>query len=288
MKALVLLREVLDATFPVELADGREVRLKGSAAIRVLNPADHAALEWGCRLGGGETTALTFGPPGAERILELALAGGARRAIRWWAEGSDGLDAAALARLLARAVERLGPDLVLAGARSLEGGTGLVPGLLAGRLGWPCLDGVVHLESQGARLLIRRRLDRGWQEVVEAEPPVVAAVEAGSIESRYISVRARREAKGRLLETWGPGDLGVDLAEAKGWVRSEVAALDWPRPRPRRVALPDARLSATDRMRQLLMAGTAPKPATEGKLLEGAPGETAARLLRFLEERGLL
>jgi len=288
VKALVLLREVLDATLPLEPVDGRGVRLKGSEPIRVLNPADRAALEWACRLRQGEITALTVGPPEVEGILRLALARGASRAIRAWVAGMEGSDAPALARLLALAVDRLGPDLVLTGDRSLEGGTGLVPGLLAARLGWPHLDGATHLGRDGARIVVRRRLERGWGEEVEATPPVVVAVEAGSIEPRYVSVRVRREALARPLEVWGAAHLGVDVAAVKGWVRSEVASLDWPRPRPRRVTLPDARLTAGERMRRLMTAGPTPLRTGEGRLLEGDPREVAERLVRFLEERGLL
>lgn len=285
MRVLVLLRQVLDATLPLELGDGQGFRLKGPGAIRILDPASRAALEWACRLAPDEATALTVAPPEADGILRLALARGVRRAVRCWAEGVEGLDAAALARLLVLAVGRLGPGLVLAGDRSLEGGTGLVPGLLAAHLGWPCLDRGVHLGLDGGGVLIRRRLDRGWLEEVEVAPPAVLAVEAGSIEPRYVSVRARREALARPLEVWGLDGIGVDLDEVTGWMRSAVASLDWPRPRPKRVTLPDAKLSAGERMRQLLGGGASSK-RIGGNLLEGDPQVIAERLLRFLEERG--
>ncbi len=288
MTALVLLHEVLDITLPLELVDGQGVRLKGAPAVRILNRADRAALEWACRLCPGDVTALTLAPPETDTILHFARARGARRAVRVWAPGVERLDAAATTRLLARAVERLQPDLVFTGDRSLPGWTGLVPAMLAARLGWPCLEQAVGLTLESGVVIARRRLERGWQEEIEAPPPTVIAVEAGSIEPRYISARGRREARAHPVEAWGLQHLGVSLVEALAWVRSEVASLDWPRPRPRKVALPSAGLSAAERMRQLMGGGAAPKQAPEGKLVEGDPGQIADRLVQFLAERGFV
>lgn len=288
MTALVLLRQVLDVTLPFELVDGQGVRPLGAPAVRILNRADRAALEWACRLCPDEVTALTLAPPEADAILHFARARGARRAVRLWSPGAEGLDAAAVTRLLARAVERIRPDLVFAGDRSLEGWSGLVPGMLAARLGWPCLEGAVAMTLESGLVVVRRRLDRGWQEEIEAPAPAVIAVEAGSIEPRYVSARARHGALAHPVEVWGFQNLGVSLDEVKAWVRSEVASLDWPRPRPKKVALPSAALSAADRMRQLMGGGAAPTRAPEGKLVEGDPGKIADRLVQFLAERGFV
>ena len=288
MRALVLLSQVLDVTLPFELVDGQGVRLKGAPAVRVLNRADRAALEWACRLCESEVTALTFAPPQAGEVLHFARARGARRVVRCWAEGADGLDAVALARLLALAVDRLHPDVIFTGDRSLEGWTGLVQGLLAARLGWPCLEGAADVAVDSGRILIRRRLERGGQEEIEAEPPVVISVEVGSIEPRYVSARARREARTGSVEVWELRDLGVSLEEVRAWARSEVTSLDWPRPRPKKVHLPSPALSAAERMRQLMVGGTAPKKAPEGKFIEGDSSEIAERLVQFLAERGFV
>jgi electron transfer flavoprotein beta subunit len=288
VRALVLLRQVLDVTLPFELADGQSIRLKGSPPIRILNRADRVALEWACRLCDPDITALTVAPAEADETLSLAQARGARRAIRCWAPEMAGLDAAALSRLLVAATERLRPDLVFAGDRSLEGSTGLVAALLAARLDWPCLEGAAEVARDGGGVLIRRRLERGWQEEIEAAPPAVITVEAGSIEPRYVSARARRAAAGAAVECWGFEELGVGLDAIRESTRCRVTSLEWPRPRPRKVQLPSAALSATDRMRQLMGGGAAPKKTVEGKLIEADPRTAADRLIAFLSERGLV
>jgi electron transfer flavoprotein beta subunit len=288
MRALVLLRQVLDVTLPFDLADGQGLRLKGSPPIRILNRADRAALEWACRLCETDVTALTVAPAESDETLSLARARGARRVIRCWAPEMAELDATALSLLLVAATQRLQPDLIFAGDRSLEGSTGLVPALLAARLDWPCLEGAADVARDGGGVLIRRRLDRGWQEEIEASPPAVITVEAGSIEPRYVSARARRAAASIAAECWGFEELGVDPAAIRESTRCRVTALSWPRPRPKKVELPSAALSAADRMRQLMGGGAAPKKAVEAKLLEVDPPAAAERLIAFLSERGLV
>jgi electron transfer flavoprotein beta subunit len=221
-------------------------------------------------------------------MLHFARARGATRALRLWSPALEGLDAAAVARVLAPAVERLHPALVFTGDRSLEGWTGLVPGMLAAHLGWPCLEGAVSVTMEAGLVVVRRRLERGWQEEIEASPPAVIAVEAGSVEPRYVSSRAWRAARAHPVEGWGLQDLGVSLDDMKTWARCEVASLDWPRPRPKKVALPSATLSAAERMRQLMGGEAASKKMPDGKLAEGDPGQLADRLVQFLAERGFV
>ena len=70
--------------------------------------------------------------------------------------------------------------------------------------------------------------------------------------------------------------------------RCRVSSLEWPRPRPKKVELPSAALSAADRMRQLMGGGAAPRKNVEGKLIEAEPRAAADRLIAFLSERGLV
>jgi electron transfer flavoprotein beta subunit len=289
VKALVLLSRVLDVTLPLDLAGNDEARLKGSPPIRVLNRADRAALEWACQLRGCEVAALTVGPPEVDDILCVARARGAKAATRCWAPGIDRLDAPVLSRLLARAVERLQPDLVFGGDRSAEGWTGLVPPLVAARLGWPCLEAASDVSLESDRVVVRRRLDRGWQEEIEAALPAVVTVEAGSIEPRYVSARARSEAGRVPVEIWSPQDLGISPDEIAAAARCRVISLDWPRPRPKKVELPNAALSAADRMRRLITkGGDSSKKLPGGKVIEGDAAEAAERIIQFLAERGFI
>lgn len=253
MTAVVLIQQGLDTRLPLAPGD-REATLLGGGRVFVVNPADRCALEWALRLAR-EVTALALAPPDGADALRLALARGARRAVRLWEPGLDRLDAVATARLLGCALERLRPRLVVAGDRGLTGATGLVPALVAARLGWPCLEGALALavEHEG-RLLATRRAERGAREEVEAPLPAVVTVTADSAEPRYVSLRARRAVAPDTVETWSLTDLDLRVAEVQRWSRAEVVRVDWPRPRARRSPAPPPATAAAERLRQLLAA----------------------------------
>ena len=118
------------------------VRADGSRAETgaVFNPDDETALEAALTLAGASgarVTALTMGPPSAERVLREALARGAHDAVLVSSPVLAGSDTLATARTLADAVRTLAPALVVCGRRAADGDTGQVPPMLAALLGVP-------------------------------------------------------------------------------------------------------------------------------------------------------
>ncbi len=292
MTALVLLQHGLDVGLDIEPGPAGEVRHRDGRRWCVANPADRGALEWALALAD-PVTALTVGPPAAESVLEYAVARGAARGIRIWDEALAGADLSATSRVVAAAVAALAadlPDLVLAGERGLEGATGMLPALVAARLGWPCLEGALHVAREPGAVVVERRLEGGRREEVEAGCPAVVTVTAESIEPRYVSVAARRRVASRGLERWGLDRVGTTADAVRRSVRLAVDRVDWPRPRPKRTAQGPPTGSAAERLRQLAGGGrraeASPDPAS--RLIEGAPAELAERILAFLDARGLL
>jgi electron transfer flavoprotein beta subunit len=177
-----------------------------TGAVRVgphdggVSAADWAALEHALRLAevwGGRVVAVTCGPAESEPILRDALAAGASEAMRINIAGqrdSGGELAAAtlvgdgrrVAKALATAVRnRFGrPDLVLCGDRSVDRGTGTVPGFLAAELTATQALGVVRLRAHDTGLLAHRRLDHGRREVLRVGCPAVVSVEAAGVRLR--------------------------------------------------------------------------------------------------------
>lgn len=300
MTAVVLVHEGLDVTLELEPGPDGAARHRGAGEpVIVVAPADRAALEWALAVAR-TVVALTVGPPGRAGVLAWALGRGAARAVRLWDESFDFLDLAGTAGLVAPAIRRLGPDLVLAGERGLAGATGALPALVAAHLGWPLVDGAVRLAAEGEELAAERRLPGGRREEVIAPRPVVVSVPADAAEPRYVSVRARQAAAGRGHETWTPADLGLEAQAVRAAVRLRVVRLDWPRPRPRRTARPAPASSAAERLRRLLGGAAAP-PAVAGpegaeaagapgpgRLVEGDPRAVADRILAFLVQQGFV
>jgi electron transfer flavoprotein beta subunit len=300
MIVLVLVHEGLDVSADLELAEpgaGRSgVRHRGGDRLVVTAPADRAAVEWASALTS-DVVALTVSPPAADGTLDWAAGRGVARAVWIWDEGLEALDLAAMARVVAAAVRRIGPDLVLAGARGLSGATGALPALVGAHLGWPCVDGAIRVTGSA----VERRLPGGRREELVLSPPAIVTVTADSIEPRYVSVGARRAAARRGHEVWSLADLGLTPDAVRKMVRLRVDRVDWPRPRPRRTAKPAAPAgprSAADRLRQLVGGGAAggagarsapaePAAAAGSRLVEGDPRAVADRILAFLEQHGL-
>jgi electron transfer flavoprotein beta subunit len=278
MTGLVLLQAGLDPEGPVDPRGGPPANL-------IPNPTDLVALEWALALTA-PVTVLTLGPAGAEPALRLALARGAARAVRVWDPVLGEADAVLRAGVLAAGARALAPDLVLAGARGLDGASGAVPALLAARLGWPWLDDALAVTRSGSAVAVSRPRPGGRREERLAEPPAVVTVAATSAEPPYVAYRARRAAAQRTIEAWSLADLGLDAAAVAGWGRSQVTAHDWPRPRARRTAAPPTARSAAERLRGLVSGGAPARPGGP-KLLEGPAEAIADRLLAWLAERGL-
>jgi electron transfer flavoprotein beta subunit len=298
--ALVLVHEGLDVSTDLEITQpgpNGGVRHRGGDRIVVTARADRAALEWALALAD-RTVALTVGPLDSAALLAWALGRGATGAVRVWDEALDELDLAAMARVIAAAVRRIAPDVVVAGERGLAGATGAIPALVAAHLGWPCVDGAIRLAREESEIVVERRLRGGRREELAVRCPAVVAVAADSVEPRYVSVGARRAAAHRGHETWSLVDLGLTPGTVRGAVRLRLDRVDWPRPRPRRtaaVAPAGPARSAADRLRQLVGGGSAGAnrsvPATTppvSGLVEGDPRAVADRILAFLEQHGFV
>jgi electron transfer flavoprotein beta subunit len=298
--ALVLVHEGLDVSIDLDLRepgpDGGPVGHRGGDRLVVTAGADRAALEWALALTD-RVVVLTVSPPRSERVLAWALGRGAGRAVRIWDDALDLLDLGSMARVVSAAVQRIAPDVVVAGERGLAGATGALPALVAAHLGWPSVDGVIRLAREEDELVVERRLRGGRREELAVPCPGVVTVAADSAEPRYVSIRARRDGARRGHETWSLADLGLTEGAVRAAMRIRLDRVDWPRPRPRRTAAAvpaGPPRSAADRLRQLVGGGrggagqSAPAAPPPSRLVEGDPRVVADRIMTFLEQHGFV
>jgi electron transfer flavoprotein beta subunit len=258
-----------------------------SRTLYMLNPADAAALEMALRLRGeGDTlTALTVGPTEAESVLREALAVGADEVLRLWEEGRTATRPAVTSLLLATGLRTEGlPDLVVCGARSVAGGSGKVPALLAEYLDWPVVTDVLDFDIHAARVRFQRRLARGARSEGEVTLPAVLAVEAGGTPLRYASLPGLMAAKRASVPVRHLPDLGLSPTDLN-FPSATVRAAMPPYPRPRQIFIPDGSLSPEERVAQILSAGVAQK---SGRIIAGSPDEMADRIIDFLCEQGFV
>src|SRR3546814_19028114 len=93
------------------------------------------ALQLVDKAGGGEVTLVSMAPNNETSGLRTALAMGAAKAILVSDDALSGAGALDTAQVLAAAIKRVEPDLVLAATESSDGYTGTVPEQLTSILG---------------------------------------------------------------------------------------------------------------------------------------------------------
>ena len=171
--------------------------------------------------GDSTVTVLTVGPEGATDALRKALQMGATDAVHVLDDALHGSDALATSLVLAKAVERLGPDLVLTGMASTDGGMSVVPAMVAERLGLPQVTFAGSLTLADGTVRIEREGDVET-EVVEARLPALVSVTDQINDPRYPSFKGIMAAKKKPVQTWGLADLGISPDEV-GWAAARTA-----------------------------------------------------------------
>jgi electron transfer flavoprotein beta subunit len=182
-----------------------------------LNEWDPYSVEAALRLAehsGGEVVIVSVGGEEAEEGILTCLANGASRGLRIWDDALARADALLVARVLAAAVEREQPDLVLCGVQSSDAVNSATGIALAGHLGLPHVAVVrsFELEASERTMKIERELEGGTIELLRIGLPALLTVQTGINEPRYATLRAIKQAAQKPLETLTPAQLGLDDA----------------------------------------------------------------------------
>ncbi|MDQ2797012.1 MAG: electron transfer flavoprotein subunit beta/FixA family protein, partial [Actinomycetota bacterium] len=144
-----------------------------------------------------------------------------------------GSDALATSLILAKAIEKLDskPDIVMTGMASTDGSMGVVPTILAERLGLPAVTFASELTVGDGTVTVRRDNDAASQ-TVEAALPALVSVTDQINEPRYPSFKGIMAAKKKPVETWGVADLGIEPSQVgldAAWTRVETFSARPPR-----------------------------------------------------------
>jgi electron transfer flavoprotein beta subunit len=191
----------------------------------LINELDEYAIEEGLKIAeahGGEVTILSMGPQKAADSIRKALSMGADKAVHIVDDGLAGSDALATSLALSTALRQVGFDLVILGSESTDARTGVVPAMLAERLGVPQLTLAAKVDIDGSQVTIRRVTDDGYAVVTASLPAVVSVVEKIN-EPRYPTFKGIMAAKKKPVQTLTLADLSaaadsVGLANAATWV----------------------------------------------------------------------
>ena len=249
MRIAVCIKQVPTREWQPRLNETRTWIREQDAAFE-LNEPDAYALEEALRLReahGGEVVVCAAGPARVQKVIGEALARGADRALHVQSDALAAADAVMTADALAAAMQAEAFDLVLTGLQSADQGHGQVGVVLAERLGVPHATIVMQVEVRaGSGIRVKRELEGGWFQWVTLPLPALLTIQSGINQLRYATLKGIMGAKKKEVRVVAPPD-GLEAA-------IEIVSL------------------------------SVPEKSKRTHLIEGAPAQAAAELVRLLRE----
>ena len=213
MKIIVCIKQVPDTT-NVRI-DPETNTLIREGVESIINPFDEYALEEGIRLQeeyGGETSALSMGPPQVENALRDTLSMGMQNAYLVCDRAFAGADTLATGYTLAAGIRKLGgADIILMGRQAIDGDTGQVGPGVAENLGIPHITDIKKIEQvdEDGTLIVQRAVEDGYVRL-KTRLPVVLTVVKEINEPRLPSLKTKMQARKKEIKIWSKDDLEVD------------------------------------------------------------------------------
>ena len=186
MKILVCISHVPDTTSKINFVNG-DSEFDTNGVQYVINPNDEFGLTraiWFQEQQGATVTVVNVGGPETEPTLRKALAIGANEAIRINASPTDGFF---VAKQLAEVIKTGGYDLIIAGKESLDYNGGMVPGMMAGILGYNFVNSCVGLTIENTNATASREID-GGKEILSTTLPLIIGSQKGLVEEKDLRI----------------------------------------------------------------------------------------------------
>jgi electron transfer flavoprotein beta subunit len=186
MKILVCISHVPDTTSKINFTNG-DSQFDSNGVQFVINPNDEFGLTraiWFQEQQGAIITVVNVGGPETEPTLRKALAIGANDAIRINANPTDSFF---VAKQLAEVIKNGGYDVIIAGKESLDYNGGMVPGMIAGILGYNFVNSCTSLVVEGTNVKAIREID-GGKETLTTTLPVIIGGQKGLVEEKDLRI----------------------------------------------------------------------------------------------------
>ncbi|ATL81034.1 electron transfer flavoprotein, beta subunit [Streptomyces malaysiensis subsp. malaysiensis] len=238
MRIVVCVKYVPDATGDRHFAE--DLTVDRDDVDGLLSELDEYAVEQALQIADeaddAEITVLTVGPEDAKDALRKALSMGADKAVHVEDDDLHGTDALGTSLVLAKAIEKTGYDLVVCGMASTDGTMGVLPAMLAERLGVPQVSLLAEVSVEGGSdgTVKGRRDGDTATEQLEARLPAVVSVTDQSGEARYPSFKGIMAAKKKPVASWDLEDLEIESDEVG--LEGAWTAVDGATERPARTA----------------------------------------------------
>ena len=216
MKILVCISHVPDTTSKINFTNDNS-QFDTNGVQFVINPNDEYGLTraiWFQEQQGAAITVVNVGGVETEPTLRKALAIGANDAIRVNANPTDSFF---VAKQIAEVVKNGGYDIVIAGKESLDYNGGMVPGMIAGILGYNFLNSCTDLIVDGSNVKAIREIDGGRESVVTALPIIIGG-QKGLVEEKDLRIpnmRGIMTARTKALTVVEPVDVAIHTKAVK-------------------------------------------------------------------------
>ncbi len=216
MKILVCISHVPDTTSKINFVNA-DSEFDTNGVQYVINPNDEFGLTraiWFQEQQGANVTVVNVGGADTEPTLRKALAIGANEAIRINAEATDGFF---VAKQLAEVIKTGGYDLVICGKESLDYNGGMVPGMIAGLLGYNFVNSCTSLLIEGSNAKAAREID-GGKEMLTATLPLIIGGQKGLVEEKDLRIpnmRGIMTARTKVLTVLEPTAVNAETKSIK-------------------------------------------------------------------------
>ncbi len=230
---------------------------------------DARAVELGLRLAGERLQVLHAGDTQEEALRAYLGMGLVELSVLEQPRGADALP------VLASYLSESGAQLVLTGSQAETGeGSGMLPFLLAEKLGWPLVVGLAEVEQvENGVAQVLQALPRGQRRRLKVRLPFLASVDNAAPTARQ--------------SAFGPARRGLLKAEEVEVIDDALLAaaqFQPARPRPKRLKVIKAKTGA-ERMK----AATAKAAGGGGQVLKDlSPQDGAEAIFKLLLEEGVL
>jgi len=251
LKIAVLMKQTFDTETQIALDTKGAVDCTGVNYI--VNPYCEYAVEEALRIkeqsGDGEVVVISAGPDRTEAAIRHCLAMGADRGILINDPALEDGDEYTTALVLAKAIQKVEYDLILAGYQAVDDGSAQIGARVAEILNISQVTIVTKLEVSSGKAVATRETDDGLV-VIEVPLPALFTAQQGLAEPRYPSMKGIIQAKKKPLQRLTLADLDISASDAGARVKIES------------LSLPEARKA--------------------GKIVEGEPEDATIELVRLL------
>ena len=213
MNIIVTVKQVPD-THEVKI-DPKTGTLIREGVPSIINPEDKNAVEEALRIKDSHDdvaiTALSMGPPQAEKALREALAMGVDRAILVSDRAFAGADTLATTYMLSTAIKKIKKyDLILCGRQAIDGDTGQVGPQLAEALNLPQATFAEEINVQGNVVTVKSDFENVIR-MIEMKMPALITVTNRINRPRFKTMNGvLRAFRDKEVVTWTKNDLKLN------------------------------------------------------------------------------